>query len=140
MELREKIQDLLDRIHASDTQEGQMPADALFAELNATLTPEERKEGGRIMRELLAANRNARRMKRTDINMKEKLNGIQDIISLSYIAQNYFKKDRTWLYQRINSTLINGKPAAFTDEELKIFSDALKDIGSKISETSLSIH
>lgn len=140
MDLREKIQDLVDRISASGTQEGRISADSLFAELNATLTPEEKKEGGKIMRELMAKKRDARRIKRTDINIKEKLKNIQDIISLSYIAQTYFKKDRTWLYQRINNTPINGKPAAFTDEELKIFSDALKDIGSKISETSLSIH
>lgn len=140
MELREKIQELVDRISTSGTHEGRMSADTLFTELNARLTPEEKREGGKIMRELMAEKRNIRRMKRTDINMKEKLKGIQDIISLSYIAQKYFKKDRTWLYQRINSTPINGKPAAFTDEELKIFSDALKDIGSKISETSLSIH
>lgn len=61
---------------------------------------------------------------------------IRNLISLSYIAEHYFNKDRTWLYQRINSSLVNGKPAAFTKEELRIFSDALKDIGSRISETS----
>ena len=72
--------------------------------------------------------------------MKEKLSGIQDMISLSYIARQYFGKNKSWLYQRINGTLVNGKPAAFTDDELKVFSEALRDIGSKISESSLSIN
>lgn len=65
---------------------------------------------------------------------------VQDVVSLSYIAQEYFKKDRSWLYQRINGTLVNGKPATFTENELMILADSLKDIGLKISEISKSIN
>ena len=104
--------------------------------MSAKLAPEEKKEAGKILRELMQERRTAIRKKRTDINVKEKLKDIEGMISLSYIAEHYFGKDRTWLYQRINSSLVNGKPAAFTEEELRIFSDALKDIGSRISETS----
>ena len=111
MDLREKIQELVDKMSESN-----------------------------IMRELLAKNRESRRVKRTDINIKEKLIEIQDIISLSYIAKHYFGKDKSWIYQRINGTCVNGKPAAFTNEELDILSNALKDIGTKISDTSLLIH
>lgn len=141
MDLREKIQVLVDKMSESGTTPGgRKVVDDYFAELNANLTPEEKKEGGKIMRELLAKKREARRIKRTDINMKEKLMEIQDIISLSYIAKRYFGKDKSWIYQRINGTCVNGKPAAFTNEELDILSNALKDIGSKISETSSLIH
>ena len=125
---------------SAKTTEERKEADEQFARLNAELTTEEKREGGKIIREVLAAKRAARRAKRTDINMKEKLSGIQDMISLSYIARQYFGKNKSWLYQRINGTLVNGKPAAFTDDELKVFSEALRDIGSKISESSLSIN
>lgn len=140
MDLRDKIQELVDKMSESTTDEGRKAVDGYFEELNATLTPEEKKEGGKIMRELLAKKRESRRVKRTDINMKEKLMEIQDIISLSYIAKRYFGKDKSWIYQRINGTCVNGKPAAFTNEELDILSNALKDIGTKISDTSLLIH
>lgn len=141
MDLREKIQGLVDRMSESGINpEGRRIVDDYFAELNADLTPEEKKEGGRIMRELLAKKSEERRIKRTDINVKEKLIEIQDIISLSYIAKRYFGKDKSWIYQRINGTCVNGKPAAFTNEELDILSNALKDIGTKISDTSLLIH
>ena len=110
-EIRRQIEHLANRMSSVNTPDERKEMDELFAKLNATLTPEEKREGGRIMREALAAKRAARRAKRTD----------------------------TWLYHRINGTLVNGKPAAFTDEELKVFSDALRDIGSKISESSLSI-
>lgn len=139
-EIRRQIEQLADRMSSVNTPDERKEMDELFAKLNATLTPEEKREGGRIMREALAAKRAARRAKRTDINIKEKLAGILDMISLSYIAKQYFGKDKSWLYHRINGTLVNGKPAAFTDEELKVFSDALRDIGSKISVSSLSIH
>lgn len=132
MDLRAKVQKLVDSFQL----EGDAQIDAIFHELNKELAPEEKKEAGKILRELMQEKRAAIRKKRTDINVKEKLKGIEGMISLSYIAEHYFGKDRTWLYQRINSSLVNGKPAAFTEEELRIFSDALKDISSRISETS----
>ena len=136
MELRKKVEIFVDKMLKSDTPEGKREADSYFAELNAALTLEEQKEAGQIM----AERRKSRKIKRTDINMKEKLAEIQDVISLSYIAKHYFNKDKSWLYQRINGTVVNGKPAAFTDQELALFSDALRDIGSKISGASNSIH
>lgn len=136
MDLRAEVQKLVDSFPLQGTKDGNAQVDAIFYELNAKLAPEEKKEAGKILRELMQERRTAIRKKRTDINVKEKLKDIEGMISLSYIAEHYFGKDRTWLYQRINSSLVNGKPAAFTEEELRIFSDALKDIGSRISETS----
>lgn len=49
---------------------------------------------------------------------------------LSYIAKEYFGKDRTWLYKKINGTI------AFTEDEIKILSMALKNIANNISDTS----
>jgi len=56
----------------------------------------------------------------------------KEIIPVSYIAKNYFKKSKEWLYQRINENCINGKPARFTDSEIKTFNYALQDVGKKI--------
>lgn len=136
MDLRAEVQKLVDSFPLQRTKEGIAQVDAIFYELNEKLSQEEKKEAGKILRELMQQKRAAIRKKRTDINVKEKLKDIEGMLSLSYIAEHYFGKDRTWLYQRINSSLVNGKPAAFTEEELRIFSDALKDIGSRISETS----
>ncbi len=137
--LREKVEVFVDKMFQSNTVEGKQDADAYFKSLNETLTVEERKEAGRLMREIMAERRAVHRQKRTDINMKEKLAEIQEVISLSYIAKHYFGKDKSWLYQRINGTLVNGKPAAFTNQELAILSDALRDISAKIAATSGSI-
>ena len=62
----------------------------------------------------------------------------KDIIPVSYIAKNYFNKDRNWLYQKINGNIKNGKPAKLSEEEIKTFNFALNDISKKIS--SFAIH
>jgi tRNA splicing ligase len=56
----------------------------------------------------------------------------KDIIPVSYIAKNYFNKSKDWLYQRINKNNVNGKPANFTDSEIRTFNHALQDIGKRI--------
>jgi len=57
---------------------------------------------------------------------------------MSYIAKKYFNKDRTWLYQKINGNIKNGKPVKFSDTEVHMFNFALKDISNKIG--SIAIH
>ncbi|WP_289090654.1 DUF5053 domain-containing protein [uncultured Bacteroides sp.] len=63
---------------------------------------------------------------------------VSDVISLSYLAKHYFNKSRSWLYQRMNGNLVNGKPARFTDEELATLNRALKDISEKLGSLSIS--
>lgn len=69
---------------------------------------------------------------------REKIKNILPIISLSYIAKNYFGKTKSWLYQRVNGNLVNGKPAKFTDEEKEILNSALKDIANRLMKTCVS--
>jgi len=57
----------------------------------------------------------------------------KEMIPVSYIAKNYFNKSKEWLYQRINENTVNGKPAKFTENEIKTFNFALQDVGRKIS-------
>jgi len=69
--------------------------------------------------------------------VRYQLGEIVEVLSLSYIAKIYFKKSRQWMTQRINGCVVNGKPAKFTDDQLKTFNRALHDIGSKIGSVNL---
>jgi hypothetical protein len=69
--------------------------------------------------------------------VKLRLGEVSEVLSLSYIARTYFKKSRQWLNQRINGGIVNGKPAKFTDEQLVIFNNALRDISKKIGSVNL---
>ena len=60
-------------------------------------------------------------------------------ISLVYIAKTYFNKTDAWLYQRINGNLVNGKPAAFTENELNTMRFALQDLSHRLGSLSTSL-
>jgi hypothetical protein len=72
-------------------------------------------------------------------NIKMKLAGILEMVSMSYIADKYFNKSRSWFSHRLNNHNVNGSPAAFTNEELKILSKALDEIGQSLKDTARSI-
>ncbi len=73
-----------------------------------------------------------------ELLLRDQLKEILPIVSLAYIAKTYFNKTRAWLYQRINGSIVNGKPAQFTPAELDILKNALLDISNKLN-TSVSI-
>lgn len=64
---------------------------------------------------------------------------IKRILSLC-CPQKYFGKDKSWLYQRINHATVNGKPAVFTQSELKTLADSLGDLSNRLSTISTIIH
>ncbi|NDV96456.1 DUF5053 domain-containing protein [Dysgonomonas sp. 521] len=68
-----------------------------------------------------------------------KVSDITKIVSMSYIATKYFKKSRSWLHQRLNGDIVNGKPAKFTNDEKRTLKLALEDISKKMQETSSKI-
>ena len=70
--------------------------------------------------------------------IKVQLKEVSKIISISYLAKNYFKKTPQWFYQRLNENLVNSKPAKFTEEEIKTLNFALQDISKKIGSVRVS--
>jgi hypothetical protein len=72
-----------------------------------------------------------------ELIMANKLGDISHAISLSYIANTYFGKSRSWLYQRLNGHKVNGKQAQFSTEEKEKFAFALNDLSRQLKETSL---
>nr|DAU03332.1 MAG TPA: protein of unknown function (DUF5053) [Caudoviricetes sp.] len=73
------------------------------------------------------------------LKRKQYLEKVMSFASMSYIAEHYFGKTRQWLYQRINGSIVNGKPVDFTSEELHTLSIALSEMGDMMKKTSLSI-
>ncbi|GHV12675.1 DUF5053 domain-containing protein [Bacteroidia bacterium] len=73
------------------------------------------------------------------VDVRLKMGNILDIVSMSYISENYFRKSKSWFSQRLNGHAVNGNPVAFTKSELGILSNALNDIGARIQNTARSI-
>lgn len=136
-ETENQIRSLVSQFHLLKTEEGAAEFDRIWKTLVDSIPLEERREAGKILREEMKKRRE--RIRRTDVDVRSWMGDLGDVISLSYIAQHYFQKDRSWLAQRINGNIVNGKPSAFTNDELDIFKFALSDIKNKLSETILNI-
>lgn len=74
--------------------------------------------------------------KADELILRQKLEAILPVISISYLSKNYFKKTPQWFYQRLNGNNVNRKEAHFTENELKILSLALKEIGQKLTASA----
>ena len=74
--------------------------------------------------------------KADELILRQKLEDILPVISISYLSKNYFKKTPQWFYQRLNGNNVNGKEAHFTDNELKTLTLALKEIGQKLTASA----
>ncbi len=72
------------------------------------------------------------------IKIKEQMKSVSEIVSMSYIAKNYFGKTKSWLSQRINELNVNGKPATFTPDEIDTLNFAFKDIANKLDAFHVS--
>lgn len=73
-----------------------------------------------------------------ELVLKSQLKEILPVLSVSYIAKNYFNKSRQWFYQKLNGNIVNGKPAKFTKEEIETLNFALKDLSKKIGSLEVS--
>ena len=77
----------------------------------------------------------AKKMKR-QIEVRKILSEVLPFISVSEFAKQYFDKSASWLHQRINGNEVHGKVATFTEKELKVLSDALKDVADKLNNAA----
>lgn len=112
----------------------QATSDRLMTEAFAlAVTPEDKKEAGQYLIQVM------NKRKRPDVEVRNILGEMTDALSLSYLAKRYFEKDKTWLYHRLNNSNVNGKPASFSQQELIILADSLKDLSSKLSDISSNI-
>ncbi len=135
-EVRQKVDALIANIPNINTPKGEALNDQLRSEISMLITSAEE---GREVTEAVMQSLGSRGPKRTDIDVEQLLNEVSESISLSYIARTYFKKGRSWLYQRIKGNIVNGKPAAFTSDELHILSDAFLNLGLKLISVSRKI-
>lgn len=139
MNADEKLKDLIAEYRLLKTTDEKQSFDKKMAQTLSGMDQEERKA---FQSAFLTSARQtlveARQIKE-ETEIKLLLNGVDDYLSLSQIAQEYFGKSRSWLYQRINGALVNGKPARFTAEEQQKLSSALLDISDRIKDTAMKL-
>lgn len=75
-------------------------------------------------------------MEKQNETIREAIAEIRLSISLGDISRRYFGKSAAWFYQRINGTMVNGKPASFNPKEQEQLKSALLDLSERIRESA----
>ena len=127
------LKSLLDTIASQQDLSAEATDDLMSQAFAMANTPEERREAGAYLAAAIG------KRKRPDVDVRGMLGDVAEALNLSYIAKRYFNKDRTWLYQRLNHAMVNGKPASFTESELKRLSDSLDELSNKIHQISIQL-
>ena len=70
-------------------------------------------------------------------HLRKKIGELDKAISFAYIAKHYFGKSQSWLTQRLNGSIVNGKEARFNKSEVLQLQDAIHDLGHKLSSLVL---
>lgn len=122
----------------ADREKAELEMDRFFA----SLRPEDQKELQAAIDEDFArihqVVEDAKKMKR-QIEVRKILSDILPFISVSEFAKQYFDKSASWLHQRINGNEVHGKIVTFTEKELNILSDALKDVADKLNNAATTL-
>lgn len=104
-----------------------------------TLSPEDKKAFAQAFQDGARQSINEAQAIVKTVEIRQTLEKVLPFASMSYIAQHYFGRTRQWLYQRINGSAVNGRPANFTADELNTLSLALSELGDIMKDTSRSI-
>ena len=135
MKFADKLNKLNDVIIGSDLDSFQRITDELYKE---ACNDKEKKMITKFIEDSLASDFETMKEELNMLKTKVKLLEIEDVISYSYIAKNYFHKSNEWLYQRIRGYKINGKTAKFSKEELNTLNFAMQDISKKIGSVTFA--
>lgn len=91
----------------------------------------ESEEGQRLADETLARlKRDGMAPDRTVVDLKRE--DISKVLKVSYIAERFFGRSRSWLCHKLNNDIVNGKRDGFTPTERKKLKDALDTIAYEI--------
>ncbi len=127
--MKEKINELKKAFCSAKTEEERNAIDSQMRALAA-------QDADAFSEAMLAAAQETTK-KAQALSVKQKMKDVIPAVSLVYIAKTYFNKSDAWLYQRINGNEVNGKPASFTDNELKTMRFALQDLSQRLAAVSL---
>lgn len=67
------------------------------------------------------------------------LGAIPEYLSISYLAQRFFGKSRSWLHNKLHGNLCNGKPATLSTEEKNNLKSALLNLSKELEEVAMGI-
>lgn len=65
---------------------------------------------------------------------------LSKVLNVSYLAERFFGKSSSWLYQKLNHSIKNGKPCDFTAEERETLANALDTLAIELEGLADQLH
>ncbi|MDR1402280.1 MAG: DUF5053 domain-containing protein [Tannerellaceae bacterium] len=132
MDARKEIEKLKREFVSLKTEEERKVFDVKLRNNLQSKTEEEKQEFAKAF--VNSAHSDAKRIKEfcNEATIRLKLQEILGVVSMAYIAREYFHKSKYWFSQKLNGNLKNGMICSFTEDEMKTLVFALKDINAKI--------
>ena len=72
---------------------------------------------------------------RQGTEVRQALSDVYEDVNWTYLAQNYFRKSRSWLYHKFSGRN-NGKPDDFSEVDRERLKGALMDIADRLRKTA----
>ena len=133
-----RFRKMIEQLRNAQTEQ---EADEIVRQHNdITMSPEEKERYSELVingieNYLKAADKDLDTLRAASI--RKKMGELDKAVSFAYIARNYFGKSQSWLLQRLNGSIVNGKEARFNRAELLQLQDAIHDLGKKLSSLVL---
>jgi hypothetical protein len=136
MKAKEEIEKLKKEFVSLKTEEDRKTFDVKFRNNLQSKTEEEKQEFADAF--VNSARFDAKRIREfcNETAIKLKMQEILGVISMAYVAREYFHKSKFWFSQKLNENNKNGTTVSFTKEELKTLAFALQDISEKLKNTA----
>lgn len=93
------------------------------------MTRAESEEGRKLAEAALERGRNLPPSEKV-LDLKEQ--DIAKVLKMSYIAERFFDRSRSWMSHKLNHDMKNGKPDDFTPQERQKLKDALDTIAYEL--------
>ncbi len=74
-----------------------------------------------------------------NVHVKKKLGDLLLEVSWAKIADRYFKRSPTWIYDKIDGVDANGSEGGFSPDELEQLKGALTDLADRIRRAADSL-
>jgi len=136
MNARQEIENLKKEFVSLKTEEERQAFDVKFRNHIASKMEDEKKEFADAF--VNSAREQVEKTKRfcEEVTIRLKLEEILGVVSMAYIAREYFHKSKAWFSQKLNGNIKNGTISSFSEDELRILYIALEDISEKIKNTA----
>jgi len=136
MSAKEEIEKLKKEFITLNTEQEKQKFDTKLRNHIASKSEKEQKEFADAF--VNSAKEDTKRIKNfcNEVTIRMKLENILGIVSMAYIAKEYFHKSKSWFFQKLNGNIKHDNITSFTEEELKTLSFALEDISNKIKDTA----